>query len=75
MEKLWSHVFSHELEVGSSEYPLLMTETPFNPKKNREKLTELMFEKYNVPSFYLALQPILSLYASGLTTGVVLGLK
>ncbi len=31
-----------------------------------------MFEKFNVSSFYLALQQVLALYASGKTTGVVL---
>ena len=75
IEKLWSYVFSNELEIDSSMYPCLMSETPFNPKKNREKITELMFEKYNVPCFYMALQSILSLYAAGLTTGCVLGLN
>jgi len=30
-----------------------------------------MFENFNVPSFYVAIQAVLSLYASGRTTGIV----
>lgn len=45
---------------------------PRNPKVNRQKMTEIMFEKFNVPAFYLAIQAVLSLYSSGRTTGIVL---
>jgi len=45
---------------------------PRNPKQNREKMTEIMFETFEVPAFYLAIQAVLSLYSSGRTTGLVL---
>ena len=45
-----------ELRVSPDEHPVLMTEAPNNPKANREKMMEIMFEKFNVPSFYLAIQ-------------------
>ena len=48
-----------------------MTEKPYNPKSDREKTTQIMFETFNTPSFYLAIDAVLSLYASGHTTGVV----
>lgn len=35
-------------------------------------MTEIMFETFTVPSFYLAIQAVLSLYSSGRTTGLVL---
>ena len=42
-----------------------------NPKANREKMIQLMFETFNVPSFYVGIQAVLSLYSSGRTTGIV----
>merc|ERR1712227_878714 len=44
---------------------------PKNPKDNRERMTQIMFETFNVRRFYVAIQAVLSLYASGRTTGVV----
>jgi actin-related protein len=34
-------------------------------------MTQIMFETFNAPSFYVAIQAVLSLYASGRTTGIV----
>lgn len=51
---------------------MLLTEAPLNPLINREKAAEVLFETFNVPALFVAPQAILSLYASGRTTGVVL---
>ena len=72
MEMIWHHALYNELRIAPEEHSILLTEAPLNPKNNREKMTQLMFETYNCPSMYVGIQAVLSLYASGRTTGVVL---
>jgi len=72
MEKIWHDTFYNELCVAPEEHPVLLTESSFNPKPNREKTTQIMFETFNVPAFYVGRSSVLSLYASGRITGIVL---
>ena len=60
------------LRVDTTEHPVLLTEAPQNPNKNRERMLEILFEHFHAPAAYLQVQAVLALYATGNTTGVVL---
>ena len=78
MEKLWRHTFDNELRMAIGGEPddtdchgVLLTDSATNSKQNREKLLSVMFDTFKVQNFYVAAQAVLSLYATGRTTGIV----
>ncbi|KAL1547395.1 Actin-related protein 2 [Salvia divinorum] len=72
MGHVWDHVFSSELKVDPTECKILLTDPPLNPSKNREKMVEVMFEKYKFQGVFIQIQAVLTLYAQGLLTGLVI---
>ncbi|XP_045183942.1 actin-related protein 2 [Mercenaria mercenaria] len=72
MQLLYDYTFGQEkLGIDTRNTKVLLTEPPMNPMKNREKMIEVMFEKYQFQGVYIAIQAVLTLYAQGLITGVV----
>jgi centractin len=73
MERVWAYMYGRDqLNTVSGDHPILITEAPLNPTTTKLRTAEVFFENFNVPALYFAAQSILSLYASGRTTGVVL---
>ena len=70
--QIWHHAMYNELRCSPEEHPVLLTEAPMNPKANRERMTSIMFEIFDVPSVYVAIQAVLALYSAGRTTGIVM---
>lgn len=63
MERIWTYIYSKDqLSTFSEEHPVLLTEAPLNPRKNREKAAEIFFETFNVPAWFVSMQAVLSLY-------------
>jgi len=71
MERIWHHTFYDQLRLNPDEHPVIVTEAPMNPKRNRERMVEMLFEKFCVPSAYIVIQAVMSLYSYGKTTGAV----
>ena len=74
MEVIWNHTFCNELKVNSEDCCVMLSEVCLNPKEKREKMTEILFETFNVSALYCLMQSVLSLYASGRVTGLVIDL-
>ncbi|XP_075759297.1 actin-like protein 9 [Pelodiscus sinensis] len=70
-EVLWRHMFSHDLKVPPEEHALLMSDPPLSPTTNREKMVEVVFESLNSPGMYIAYHSVLSVYAHGKISGLV----
>ncbi|XP_047419968.1 uncharacterized protein LOC124992750 [Sciurus carolinensis] len=73
LEVLWQHLFYCRLGVQPEELAVLVADSPISPRTNREKVAEILFERFHVPAMQTVHQALLALYAYGRTTGLVLG--
>lgn len=71
IEKLLDHIFTKELYVRPEDHPVLITQPPKNPQRDKEKFAELLFDKFNVPALYEEVHSVLTFYSSGRSTGVI----
>ncbi|XP_021278805.1 actin-related protein 4 [Herrania umbratica] len=71
VDSIWDHAFKECLLIDPKEHPMLLAEPSFNTQQQRERTAELMFEKYKVPALFLAKNAVLTSFASGRATSVV----
>ncbi|KAK2405918.1 actin-related protein [Trifolium repens] len=72
VDSIWDHAFSREcLLIDPKEHPMLLAEPSSNPQQQRERAAELMFEKYKAPALFLAKNAVLTSFASGHATSLV----
>ena len=64
MERLWQRCIFDKLRCNPEDHYFLLTEPPLNTPENREYTAEIMFETFNVPGLYIAVQAVLALAAS-----------
>ncbi|XP_032747226.1 actin-like isoform X2 [Rattus rattus] len=72
VQKVWHYSFYHYLRIAPEQHPILVTDPPLVTKEARSKMTQILFETFNFPALYLANQGVLSLYASGRTSGTII---
>ncbi len=66
MYHLWDYTFYEKLGIKDcSQHKILLTEPAMNPRKNREMMCQVMFERYGFDAVYVAIQAVLTLYAQG----------
>lgn len=65
MEKLLHHTFFNELRINPKNEDVFLTEPSLNPKTNREKSAEILFEKFCINSMAMKSTSILGLFYSG----------
>lgn len=71
-ENLMEYAYSSCLFTDPSFQPVIFTESPMNTEKNREKLMELLFEKFNVPAMMLCKNAAAAAFSCGFQTGIVI---
>uniref|UniRef100_A0A9L0RM56 Actin epsilon 1 n=1 Tax=Equus caballus TaxID=9796 RepID=A0A9L0RM56_HORSE len=72
VEKIWHHSFYQVLRIAPEQHPLMVTEPPLNSMSVKDRMSQILFESFNVPALYLANQGVLSLYSSGQTSGTTI---
>lgn len=65
MKHLWDYTFNEKMKVDPRGRKILLTEPPMNPRVNRQKMCQVMFEDYGFEGVYVAIQAVLTLYAQG----------
>jgi actin, other eukaryote len=72
VERLFHHTFFNALRVTHpEERPIMVAEPPYNPPEMREKLFQMCFETFEAPAFFAKNPAVLSMYASGWLTGIM----
>ena len=72
MERVWYHAFYTELRVKPEEHFLILSEVVLIPKAQRERIAQVMFEVFGVPALLVVQQPLLALYSSKLSDGLII---
>ena len=77
MDKVWRYGFNQAIQKNglldgpATDLSVIMSEHPLAPKLHTERITQHMFEQYEIPGLFIANQALLALYSCGKITGIV----
>lgn len=71
MERIWDYTFRKLGVTQPAGHKVVLTEAALNPPKNRERMLEVMFERFDFGSVNISIQAILALNSQGLNSGFV----
>ncbi|MCB1171867.1 MAG: hypothetical protein KDK25_16080, partial [Leptospiraceae bacterium] len=75
LEKILHHTFYNELRVAPEEQAVLIIESSFSRRSDRERIVQMLFETFNVPAAYLSRDTVMAAYAAGKTTATVVDME
>jgi len=74
MQTMWDHLLMKDLQVELESTSVCLTDNPgikHDKVSERNKMAEYFFEHISAPSFYVAPKPVVSLFSTGRTRGLV----
>lgn len=75
LESMIRHVLYHECKwCQGGEENVVLVEPILTPRLDREKLTQIMFERFNLNSYFVTDSAVASLFSIGKTGGIVVDL-
>lgn len=71
MEKMWSDIFYNQLKVKPEAHNVFLTENLYTSDEEREKIAEILFENFSVFNIHFEPQPVMTLYSTAKTSGLI----
>jgi len=71
VEAVWSYALGSHLRVDPKDHPLMVSEPTFQPAGDREKMLQLMFERFAAPATFLCKSSVLTAFSAGRATACV----
>ena len=71
LEKLWSYIFTNELKVKPESHNILISESLFSSNSDRDKIAQIMYEKFSVFHICIEPQPLLTFHYSNKNSGLI----
>lgn len=72
IEKLWNYIFINELKTKPESHNVLLTESLFSSDSDRDKMAQIMYEKFSVFHICIEPQPLLSFHYSNKNSGLII---